>query len=103
MTEHLSVDRIVLRATNTHLYRGARLAGSVDRDELAARPRALRIVFSDATEVDAELLHNDSGDLAIDVPAHRTAAGTEIGAQCWRIDAAAAPDGCEVRATRKLG
>ncbi|MFT4052011.1 MAG: hypothetical protein QM677_07160 [Microbacterium sp.] len=73
---------LVLLATNTHLYRGARLIAS--DDEL--RPRAARLVLADGVEVDAELLAGVDADvLGLAVPAYRTAAGTQIAAQVWEI------------------
>ncbi len=71
------------RADGTHLYRGARLTFE---GEPPAGPAALRLLFRDGVEVKAEVLESvDGGELALAVPAYRTAAGTEIGAKVWRV------------------
>lgn len=89
-------DRLVLNAGNTHLYRGARLSTGIPAGELGAEPRGLRIVFRDGNEVDAELLQNDDGDLAVEVPAYRTAAGTDLIAKVWRATAHETAEGAEL-------
>jgi hypothetical protein len=78
-------EAAVLFATNTHLYRGARLV-SRDAAVVPLRPVALRLVFSDGIQADAELLQSSDGTaFAVDVPAYRTAAGQDIAAKVWRI------------------
>ncbi|WP_054679572.1 hypothetical protein [Microbacterium sp. No. 7] len=73
----------LLHATNTHLYRGARLQAP---DGFPAEPGPVRIVFRDDAEVDAELRPGErDGELHLAVPAHRTAAGQDIAAKRWRI------------------
>jgi hypothetical protein len=95
-------ERLDVHGTNTHLYPGARLAADVPVAALGASPRGLRIVFRDGSEVHAELLQNDAGELAVDAPAHRTAAGTEIAAKAWRVDAEEAGDGSVLVVTGRL-
>ncbi|KJQ55991.1 hypothetical protein [Microbacterium sp. SA39] len=85
--------RLAVRSANTHLYRGAKLSASIDASELGASPRGLRLEFRDGVVVDAELLQNDEGDLAVDVPAYRTGAGTNIPAKAWHASAVEHPDG----------
>lgn len=84
-------DRLPLHSAHTHLFRGARLTAATAPTELGASPRGVRIAFSDGVEVDAELLRNDAGDLALDLPRYRTRAGTEIPAKAW--SATVADDG----------
>ena len=95
-------DRTVVEATNTHLYRGALLRSTVPADELRSAARALRVVFRDGEEVDAELLRDDAGDLAVDMPAHRTASGTEIGAKAWRASAITDAEGTALRIADRI-
>lgn len=72
-----------LHATNTHLYRGARLECA---GPFPAEPGAVRIVFRDGAEVDAALHPGEQdGELVLAVPAHRTEAGQAIVAKHWRI------------------
>ena len=78
-------DRVTVTATNTHLYRGARLLAPVSADELASGPRGLQIVFRDGVEIPAELLQGDEGDFAIDVPEYLTAAGTTVTTRIWHV------------------
>lgn len=78
-------DRIDAHATNTHLYRGARLLTSIPAAELASGPRGLRIIFSDGEDVPAELLQSSTGELAINMPEHRTAAGSTITTRLWHV------------------
>lgn len=80
-------DRLTVRSGNTHLYRGATLAAGIPADDLGASPRGLRVVFRDGVEVNAELLQSDRGELAVDAPGYRTAAGTDIPAKLWRVSA----------------
>lgn len=75
-------ERIELRSTHTHLFRGGRL---VPDRPISASPQGVRIAFSDGATVDAELLQNDRADLAIDMPAHRTRAGTDVPAKAWTV------------------
>ncbi len=86
-------DRLVVHCANTHLYRGAKLSVSIAADELGATPRGLHLEFRDGVVVDAELLQDDRGDLAVDVPAYRTGSGTDIPAKLWRASAVEHPDG----------
>jgi len=79
-----------LRTTSTHLYRGARL--------LAERgvpdgPAAAVIEFGDGVAVEAELLRSTTGGVALQVPAYRTAAGTDLAAKSWLVSAAEARQG----------
>ena len=78
-------DRVTVTATNTHLYRGARLLAPVSAGELASGPRGLQIVFRDGVEIPAELLQDDEGDFAIDVPEYLTAAGTTVTTRIWHV------------------
>jgi hypothetical protein len=80
-------DRLLLRATSTHLYRGSRLRPAEPVTGLGDAPRGIRIVFSDGVEVDAELLRSDRGELALDVPSYTTAAGTGLDQKTWRATA----------------
>ena len=95
-------ERLELRGTNTHLYVGARLEAGLDAEGLAASPRGVRIVFRDGTVVLGELLQNDRGELAVDVPSHRTAAGTEIPAKAWRVSAQSTPTGSVLVVTGRI-
>lgn len=74
--------RIHLSTSRTHLFRGARLDCAGGFPGCAA---AVRIRFGDGIEVDAELLQRGADEFALDVPAHRTAAGAEIAPKAWRI------------------
>jgi len=78
-------DRVTVSATNTHLYRGARLLAPLSAEELASGPRGLQIVFRDGVEIPAELLQNDDGDFAIDVPEYLTAAGSTVTTRIWHV------------------
>lgn len=98
----MSDGRLDVHGTNTHLYVGARLSADIPATELGGSPRGLRIVFRDGSEVFAELLQSDAGALAVDVPAHRTAAGTEIAAKTWRVSAEEAGDGSVLVVTGRL-
>lgn len=72
-----------LHATNTHLYRGARIECP---GPFPAEPGPVRIVFRDGAEVDAELHPGEQdGELVLAVPAHRTEAGQAIAAKRWRL------------------
>ena len=72
-----------LHATNTHLYRGARLECPAP---FPAEPGAVRIVFRDGGEVEAALHPGEQdGELVLAVDAHRTEAGQAIAAKHWRI------------------
>ena len=86
-------ERLELHATNTHLYVGEGLQAKIAADDLAASPRGLRIVFRDGVVVLAELVQNTRGEIAVDTPAYRTAAGTDIPAKAWRVSAGSTPTG----------
>ncbi|MFT4051010.1 MAG: hypothetical protein QM677_02030 [Microbacterium sp.] len=74
---------VLLLATNTHLYRGARVSAT---GVFPADPGPVRIVFRDGAEIDAELLPGErDGALVLAMPAHRTAAGQDIAAKRWNI------------------
>ncbi|UWF77414.1 MULTISPECIES: hypothetical protein [Microbacterium] len=88
--------RLPAHATNTHLYRGARLLTSIPASELAAGPRELTIVFHDGVEIPAELLQNEHGDLALEVPSYRTGAGTRVAMTLWHATIDDLPDGSAI-------
>lgn len=89
---------LVLRTAHTHLFRGSRLVP--DGSVAAREPAAVRIVFSDGGELDAELLISaDGSELALDVPPFRTAAGRDVAAKAWRV-ARVEPDGVIVLGER---
>ncbi|QMU96560.1 hypothetical protein FVO59_04560 [Microbacterium esteraromaticum] len=88
----LEEDRLSVQATNTHIYRGARLLTPLPAKDLASRPRGLQIVFSDGVEIPAELLQDDAGDFAIDVPEYRTAAGSTVTTRLWHVTIDAVED-----------
>ncbi len=92
----MAEDRLTVHATNTHLYRGARLLASIPAEELGSGPRGLRIVFQDGVDVPAELLQSDTGELAIDVPEYRTAAGSTITTRLWHVTIDELEDGCAI-------
>lgn len=85
-------ERLTLQATNTHIYRGARLLAPISAEELAAGPRGVQIVFTDGVEIPAELLQDDAGDFAIDVPEYRTAAGSTVTTRLWHVTIDAVED-----------
>lgn len=80
-------DRILVRASHSHLFRGARLSADVTAETSWSRPAGLRIVFSDGSEANAELLRSDTGELAVDVDGYRTEAGAVIDGRAWRATA----------------
>jgi CRP-like cAMP-binding protein len=68
-------EAVVLYATHTHLFAGARLTAGDGR--FPADSGRVRIVCRDDAEADAELLPGDAdGELDLTVDAHRTAAVT---------------------------
>lgn len=69
-------DDTILHASHTHLFRGARVAGT-------PQPGPVLIAFTDGQLVDAELHGNDP--LILDVDEHRTASGTAIPAKAWLV------------------
>lgn len=73
-----------LHATNTHLYRGARLV--TPASGFPAEPTAVRLVFRDGEASDAELIpgHADA-ELLLAVPPHRTGSGQSIPAKTWHV------------------
>lgn len=73
-----------LHATNTHLYRGARLVAP--SSGFPIEPIAVRLVFRDGHVADAELIpgHADA-ELLLAVTSHRTVAGRIIPAQTWHV------------------
>ncbi|WP_309081725.1 hypothetical protein [Zhihengliuella sp.] len=84
---------VVLHASHSHLFPGARLAAPGIDGPLAggSRPRSreARIVFSDFSEADAELSRPDdapSGHLLLDVAEYRTAPGRVISARAWLVE-----------------
>lgn len=77
-----STGRVAVTATSTHLYRGARLVAGLG---LPDGPAAVSLTFRDGVRVEAELLQGTGGQLALEVPAYRTAAGADIAAKAWRI------------------
>lgn len=77
-----AAERLSLIATNTHLYRGARL---ISEDRLPDEPTGILIIFSDGNRVEAESLQNADGELALEVPSHHTDVGAKIRAKLWEI------------------
>ncbi|MCA0239405.1 MAG: hypothetical protein LCI02_00985 [Proteobacteria bacterium] len=72
----------MLRATNTHLYPGARLRGP-----LALRVgQRLTIEFSDLGSAAARVDAAADGEATLAVSAHATARGTAIAAKRWLIE-----------------
>lgn len=80
-------EAVRLRATSTHLYRGARLLATAG---LPSGPAAAVIEFGDGVVVEAELLRSSADELALQVPAYRTAAGSDLAEKSWRVGTAGA-------------
>ncbi|MFT3886678.1 MAG: TetR family transcriptional regulator [Arachnia sp.] len=90
---------VVLRASHTHLFPGAQL----ETDAVLDRPGPVLLLFSDGVETAAELLLSpDDDDLVLDVPAHRTAAGTRIPEKVWRLSGAAREEGATTIVGQRL-
>ncbi|GHC98693.1 hypothetical protein [Zhihengliuella salsuginis] len=98
---------LVLHASHTHLFRGARLRvpgaepagpdgpGERTRRRLIGADHALpsatttdvRVVFSDFSDAEAALTASEAAPAwTLSVEAYRTAAGTEIPARVWEIE-----------------
>lgn len=75
--------RRTLRASNTHLYPGARLTAG---DEPALRPGdTVAIEFADLGFANAKVRVAPAASRELVVDAHRTRGGTEIVAKRWRV------------------
>lgn len=100
-------DGVVLHASHSHLFRGARLRapGAAPADTNApgrqrtrqptgpghATPSAtttdVRVVFSDYSDAEAVLVETGTAPAWIlSIEAYRTAAGTEIPARAWELE-----------------
>ena len=93
---------MILQASHTHLYPGHRgkisgVARSADIDN----GRHCLIEFSDGSAAAATILHA-ARDWQLQVGAYRTAAGTAIAAQRWRLRLEPAAGGLEFRIIGKL-
>lgn len=80
-----SAAAVVLRAANTHLYPGARLAASAP----LKRGARVTIEFADLGAAAARVERCGAGAATLAVEVHRTAAGTLVAARRWLL---AAPD-----------
>lgn len=77
--------RRTLRASNTHLYPGARLTAG---DEPALRPGdTVAIEFADMRIANAKVRAAPAASLELAVDAHRTRGGTAIAAKRWLLAA----------------
>lgn len=83
---------IILRATGSHLYPGAR--GTVSRDG----PGACLIEFADGSAAVGTLGADASGGRVLDVAGYRTARGTDVPPRRWRLDPGAAPGAFRIAA-----
>lgn len=83
---------LVLHASHTHLFRGARLrAPGEPADPGHAAPFStttdVRVVFSDYADAGAVLADTGTApEWILGIEAYRTAAGTEIPARAWELE-----------------
>ena len=73
---------MVLFASHTHLFRGARLRGD-PADVVAATP--VQVAFSDGTEVDALLEPWEGDRFLLSVASYATSAGTALDVKTWLL------------------
>lgn len=90
----MSAVAVVLRASHTHLYRGARLHGS---GVTLRRGRQIEIEFSDLGHTLARVEAATGARATLAVSAHRTARGTLVGAKRWQLECLPGDDGWRVR------
>lgn len=81
---------LILRASSSHLYAGARLrlADSATADQLLHRREAgtaVILLFADGAEATAHLDRAPDGRLTLHVAAYTTARGTFISPRTWSI------------------
>lgn len=89
----MSAVAVVLRASHTHLYRGARLHGSA----ITLRPgRQIEIEFSDLGHALARVEAAAGARATLAVSAHRTARGTSVAARRWQLERQPGDDGWRV-------
>ncbi|WP_102158234.1 hypothetical protein [Zhihengliuella halotolerans] len=85
MGQTTDVDGVLLHASHSHLFRGARLRAPGAAP--FADPADVRVVFSDFSDAGAELRRAEGTPAWIlSVAAYRTAAGTEIPASAWELE-----------------
>lgn len=88
------MPRLTLRASNTHLYAGARLRASGAGWIVAAKGDAVVIEFADLGVARARVEAVSEGRIHLGVEAHRTRRGAEIAAKRWILeDVAPGADG----------
>ena len=76
----------VLHADYSHLFRGIRLAATASALPDPIGPAAVLVSFNDGIDVEGELLAGrQHDDLALAVPAYRTATGHLVSAAVWTV------------------
>ncbi|MFO1294473.1 MAG: hypothetical protein U1F07_15610 [Rubrivivax sp.] len=89
----MSAVAVVLRASHTHLYPGARLHGS---GITLRRGRQIEIEFSDLGHARARVEAAAGARATLAVSAHRTARGTSVAAKRWQLERQPGDDGWRV-------
>jgi hypothetical protein len=86
----LSMNPIVIHVPSSHLYRGMHLRGAC---EAGARYLVLKeqqdaevlLLFEDGAYAPADLVHGESGQIALHVAAYTTTRGTSMDARMWMV------------------
>ncbi|RZU63370.1 hypothetical protein [Zhihengliuella halotolerans] len=85
MGQTTNVDGVLLHASHSHLFRGARLRAPGTAH--FADPADVRVVFADFSDAGAELRRAEGTPAwMLSVESYRTAAGTEIPARVWELE-----------------
>jgi hypothetical protein len=92
-----------LRASNTHLYPGARLGVAQGDDFAPRRGDALLIEFADLGVAQGAVVAVEGDRVTLAVEPHRTRRGTLVAARQWIVEPAAASTERETRGWRVAG
>lgn len=86
LLDHSESPLPVLQADYSHLFRGVRLAAAASALPDPIGPAAVLLSFNDGIDVEGELLAGRADDdLALSVPAYRTATGHRVPAALWTV------------------
>ena len=92
----------LLRATNTHFYKGARAVAGAPLPRRREGRIACVVEFSDGAMGGGEIEKTHAGRWRLELGARRTAKGTAIPARAWLLEREGAAEGARTAALRVI-